>query len=262
MHHLATVQKSFADAVRDASARVPEPIKGAARLASERRFAVYRNNVAVGLVSALAERFPVVQRLVGEEFFRAMARAYVTQEPPRSPVLLHYGATFPAFVDGFEPAAAIAYLGDVARLEFARGRAYHAADAAPLSGEQVSAIPADELAGMRVVLHPSMSVIASRHPIVSIWQAHRDPDAIVPVQSWTAETALVARPFHTVDVWRLPAGGGGFLTALARGLTITEATDAGRAAASRFDLVANLAVLFGARIVVGLGGQVLSLQRN
>src|SRR5919108_3746086 len=99
MYQLASVQDAFADAVRDASLRVPLPVAGAARQTSDRRFAVYRNNVVASLTSALAERFPVVQRLVGEEFFRAMARAYVTQEPPRSPVLLHYGATFPAFVD-------------------------------------------------------------------------------------------------------------------------------------------------------------------
>src|SRR5215470_16374918 len=195
MYHLATVQKSFADAVRDASLRVPEPIRGAARSTSERRFGVYRNNVAVGLVAALAERFPVVQRLVGEDFFRAMARAYVTQEPPRSPVLLHYGVTFPVFIEGFAPARAIPYLGDVARLEFARGRAYHAADAAPVADAEIASVPAEQLADMHVTLHPSMSVVGSCHPIVSIWEAHRDPEAIVPVQSWIGETALVSRPF-------------------------------------------------------------------
>jgi len=257
MQYLANVQKSFADAVLDPSVRVPEPIKGAARGMSDRRFAVYRNNVAAGLVSALAERFPVVQRLVGEEFFRAMARAYVTQEPPRSPVLLQYGATFGTFVDGFAPAAAIAYLGDVARLEFARGRAYHAADAAPLAAENLAAIAPAELAEMRVTLHPSVSVIASGHPIVSIWEAHRDPDAIVPVQSWGAETALIARPFHAVEVRRLPMGGGSFLTGLARGLAIVEAAEAATRADGRFDLEANLAQLLGSRIVTQLDRKVV-----
>jgi hypothetical protein len=253
MHQLASVQDAFADAVRDASMRVPLPIAGAARQTADRRFAVYRNNFAVSLVSALAARFPVVQRLVGEEFFRAMARAYVMQEPPRSPVLLHYGATFPAFVDGFEPAATIDYLGDVARLEFARGRAFHAADADPLTERDIASVPAAELADTRVVLHPSVSVVTSRHPIVSIWEAHRDSDAIVPVQAWAAETALVARPFLTVEVMRLPPGGGHFLTALARGLTITDAAETARAAERSFDLVANLALLFAARIVTGFG---------
>ena len=194
----------------------------------------------------------MVQRLVGEEFFRGMARAFVTQEPPRSPVLLQLVATFPAFIDGFDPAAAIPYLGDVARLELARGRAAHAADAAALSEDDLATFPAADLADTRVTLHPSLSVVASRHPVVSIWEAHHDADATVPVQSWSAETALVARPFHAVDLWRLPAGGGAFLTALARGRTVAQAAKTAHSADGMFDLDANLTVLFGARIVTQL----------
>ena len=99
------------------------------------RFSVYRNNVVSGLVRALESRFPVVERLVGEEFFRAMAQVFVAEDPPRSPVLFRYGTTFPDFVARFEPASAVPFLADVARLELARGRAYHAADVRPLALE-------------------------------------------------------------------------------------------------------------------------------
>src|ERR1700730_7470011 len=99
MSNLPDLQRSFTQALLDPSARGPSAIRGATHHESERRFAVHRNNVTVSLVAALAARFPVVQHLVGEEFFRAMARAYVRREPPRSPVLLHYGATFSAFID-------------------------------------------------------------------------------------------------------------------------------------------------------------------
>ncbi|WP_141701617.1 DNA-binding domain-containing protein, partial [Methyloceanibacter marginalis] len=75
-----------------------------------RRFAVYRNNVYASLIDVLGSRFPVSARLVGEEFFRAMARIYVAQTPPASPVLLHYGAEFADFVGTFPPASAVPYL--------------------------------------------------------------------------------------------------------------------------------------------------------
>jgi hypothetical protein len=243
----------FMSLMRRPPVRVPEPIHAAARSSSERRHGMHRHHATGGLVAALAERFPVVQRLVGEEFFRGMARAFVTQEPPRTPVLHQLGATFPAFIDGFDPAVAIPYLGDVARLELARSRATHAADAASLSEDDLATFSAAELADKRVVLHPSISVVASRHPVVSIWEAHHDADATVPVQSWSAETALVARPFHAVDLWRLPPGGGAFLTALARGMTVAQAGKAARSADAAFDLDANLAILFGARVMVELG---------
>jgi len=119
-------QTEFAAALRSKANGVPSCLKGAAQGRAERRFAVYRNTVAAGLIEALAARFPVVERLVGEDFFRAMAQAYVTQEPPRSPLLFRYGGSFADFIAGFAPAAPLPYLRDMARREYAQGLAYHA----------------------------------------------------------------------------------------------------------------------------------------
>ncbi|MFA7290739.1 MAG: DNA-binding domain-containing protein, partial [Rhodocyclaceae bacterium] len=107
------------------------------------RFGIYRNNVMVSLIEALADTFPVVQTLVGEEFFRAMAREFVRVSPPVSPVLAYYGDEFPAFVEHFPPAASLPYLADVARLEYARVLAFHAADSVPLATETLMAQLAD-----------------------------------------------------------------------------------------------------------------------
>jgi putative DNA-binding protein len=122
------------------------------------------------LIAALAARFPVVQRLVGEEFFRAMARAYVVEEPPRSPVLIEYGDTFPGFIENFTPAAAIGYLADVARLELARGRAYHAGDAMPIDAGILASLVPENLDGLRLALHPSVFILESRLYAVTAWK--------------------------------------------------------------------------------------------
>ncbi len=91
--------------------------------------------------------FPAVERIVGEEFFQAMARAYVLAEPPRSPVLMDYGTTFADFIAGFAPAASLPYLPDVARIERAWREAYHAEDAEPLGPEAFAGIGADAISG-------------------------------------------------------------------------------------------------------------------
>ena len=100
---LAAVQREFAAALLDPAAPVPSPLRRNGEKAPQKRFAVHRNNMIASLVAALAARFPVVHQLVGDEFFRAMARLYVTNEPPRSPVLLLYGDRFPDFVENFAP---------------------------------------------------------------------------------------------------------------------------------------------------------------
>ncbi len=108
-----------------------------------RRFAVYRNNVMVSLIDALADTYPVTQALVGEEFFRAMAGVFARSRPPRSPVMAHYGEGFAGFIEDFQPAAGLPYLADVARLELLRVQAYHAADAAAVPAEEIALLLAD-----------------------------------------------------------------------------------------------------------------------
>jgi hypothetical protein len=126
---------AFVAALLDRARAVPGDLRSPSGSPAGRRFDVYRNNVFVGLIEALERRYPVCRTLVGEEFFRAMARLYVELSPPRSPVLLTYGSDFAEFVETFPPAASLPYLADVVRLENALVAAFHARDAEPLSTE-------------------------------------------------------------------------------------------------------------------------------
>ena len=253
MSNLAQIQDAFAEALRGASRIPPDEVRNPSGRSAQRRFGVYRNNVAAGLIAALGMRFPVVMKLVGEEFFREMARQYVALEPPHSPIMLLYGDTFPGFIEGFAPAAPVPYLAAIARLEMARGMAYHAADAVPLGAEAFAALPANDLAGMTAVLHPSMSVVESGYPIHSIWMVNQPDAAVVPISPWAPETALVARPYTSVEVRKLQPGEGIFLTELARGATFASAVEAATKTAERFDMVRSLKLLIDAGLVVRFG---------
>jgi hypothetical protein len=251
MQTLLDLQDEFADALLSAATPVPSSLKGASVRRADRRFAVYRNNVAVSLIEALGVRFPVVKRLVGDEFFSAMAHAFVLREPPLSPLLIHYGETFPAFIEEFDAAAPLPYLSDVARLEYARGRAYHAADAEQLPRAAFAALPAGCIGSARVTLHPSVGIVASSFPVLSIWEVNQDR-AVRAVPHWDAEAAVVARPFLEVETRRLLPGTDVFLLALQAGSTIAEAVEHAAAATSEFNASDGLAVLIGAHLAVGL----------
>jgi hypothetical protein len=216
-----------------------------------RRFAVYRNNVVVGLVRALEARFPVVVRLVGDEFFRAMAQVYVTQDPPRSPILFRYGSTFPDFIASFPPAVEIPYLADVARLELARGRAYHAADARPLSPDAFAALDAGALAVTGVRFHPSVEILTSAFPVVSVWRAHQG-EGEPRLDRFDGEAALVLRPELDVEVHLLPRGGYQFLSALQQGASLARAATIAAAEAPTFHAVKNLRMLIETRAATRL----------
>jgi hypothetical protein len=251
MARLAHLQDNFAEALLSTTTPVPSCVKGAALNRAGRRFAVYRNNIAASLIKALAARFPVVKRLVGEEFFNAMAHAYVLREPPFSPLLIHYGETFPAFVEEFDAARPLPYLGDVARIEVARGRAYHAADADPLPRQVFADLPKDRIAAYRVGLHPSVTILTSAYPAVSIWEINQTGGER-PVESWGPEASVIARPFLEVETRRLPAGTETFLLALQRGDTIGAALEAASVATDAFNASEGLAVLIGGNLAVRL----------
>ncbi|NTG36283.1 DUF2063 domain-containing protein [Agrobacterium rhizogenes] len=236
-----TTQAEFATALLDTDRAVPEGLTAWNGLRPERRFGVYRDNVVAGLIGALASRFPVAENIVGKDFFAAMAHEFVRLHPPQSPLLLAYGDDFADFVETFEPAGDIDYLPDVIRLEAARGKAYHAADAAPLDPVLLAAIEPERLASLVFVLHPSASILRSPFPMVTIWAMNAGEMELRPIDNWNGEDALVVRPEMMVEIHRLPAGGAVFLEVLAGRADLATAVEAAVAIAPDFDLSANLA---------------------
>ena len=87
-------------------------------LSGERRLQVYSNNIYRGLTDALIAVYPVIYRLVGEEFFRYMGREYIVSHPSQSGDLHKFGDQLEAFIKDFEPASGLIYLPDVAKLEW------------------------------------------------------------------------------------------------------------------------------------------------
>jgi len=225
-----TSQQAFAHALLDPARGELEGVRIRGGIDPQRRFAVHRNNVVVTLVDALADAFPVTQALIGEDFFRAMARERVRTSPPRSPILVEYGDGFAEFISEFPPAAGVPYLADITRLEYARVCAYHAADAEPVAIDEYHALLAtpDRLPSTRLKLHPSCRWLHSEYAAHSIWAAHQGIDDLNDADLGTIavdapEDVLIARPRWDVQVTTLPRGGIAFLDALRDGLTLGAA---------------------------------------
>jgi Putative DNA-binding domain len=243
---LSAFETSFADALLSADQPIPSGIIAHNATVPARRFAVYRNNVVAGLVKVLESRFPVVEKIVGPEFFAAMAHRFVLEQPPRSPVLATYGNELADFISAFEPARELPYLADVAGLEAARTRSYHAADATPADATRFAALDARDAGHIRIELHPSIEIVRSPHPIVTIWAMNNGERELEPIENWRGEDALVSRPHLDVEVRALLPGGAAFLLALAKGLPLGEAAEAALADDPGFDLTVNIAGLIGA----------------
>jgi len=253
MQPLSEIQTSFAKAVMDPDAAVPAPVTSHSGQRPEKRFNVYRNNIHASLISVLQGRFPAVARLVGEEFFAALARVYISEQPPRSPILMEYGKTFAGFLENFKPVTDLPYLSDIARIEWAWNVAYYAQDAEPLGISKLGGIPPEEIEACTFQLHPSLSVVRSSFPAVTIWTANVEEGEPGPIDAGSGgEDAMILRPDSHVEVRRLPAGGASFIEALREGQTLGAAATAGQAAAGNFDLQANLAGLFTSGAIIAV----------
>lgn len=177
MPTLRDIQRDFAR-----SLLVPSEGAALAHIANDvidaaERFDIYRNNVALTLIAALRPAFPAVDKLVGSDFFDGAARAFIAQFPPRSACLDDYGAEFPDFLAAFPGASALAYLPDVARLEWTVNVALHAPDAPTLQPDALTNLSAGEHGRVRFVRHPSVRLLAVRYPVDVIWRAVLDGDA-------------------------------------------------------------------------------------
>ena len=157
----------------------------------------------------------------------------------------------------YPPAASLPYLGDVAALEWAQDEANRAADYASSPQEVLadltSMAPAD-LPEARLALAPSCRLLASRHPILRIWQVNQDTylgDERVDLDAG-ADRLLVRREARGVTIERLPAGEYGFLASLATASSLGAAIEAAQNADAAFDLATALRARIADGTIVGV----------
>ena len=250
------MNRPFAAALLEPTQAVPQGLCAWNGSDPTRRLAVYRNNVLSSLIDALADLCPVVQALVGEEFFRAMAGIHVRQSPPRSPVLAHYGGDFPAFIEAFEPARSVRYLADVARLELARRRAQNAADTEGLTAERAQAALSDpqRVPELRLRWHPSVTLLRSRYAVASLWAAHQtegEPE-LEHIDPDQPQSALVLR--HAFEVLVLPVSPASarFIEAGLDSAALGDAVAAAMQVDAAFDLTGTLGPLLSYDALTGI----------
>ncbi len=228
-------------------------------LAPEARLDIYRHHVFTTLTAALQATYPVVCRLVHDQFFGYAADQYVRAHPPAGPCLFEYGSSFPAFLADFEPCRHLRYLPDVARLEWALNSATHAEETASLDPMVLSQLPGDDLPGLTLRLDPSLSLLHSPWPIDQIWEVNQpDADSKAIVDLGSGGVYLEVRRIGDEAAFRaLDPATHAFRCALSRGGCLAEAAGVAFEADGAFDLPQALRSLFAEQLPVDCDGSTL-----
>lgn len=243
-------QAQFITAVMDAAVPVPIGLVDQDRAAAGRRFSVYRNNVAVSLTEAMHSAFPVVAKLLGQKNMDGLSGIYLRAHPPSSPLMMFYGAEFPAFLEGMSQLDHLGYLGDVARLELALRLAYHAADATAIDPLLLAQLSEEALLQTRLALAPALHLMRSPWPIQSIWRFNTEDGAPKPRPG--AEAVLITRPEFDPIPQTVSSADATWIEALMQGASIGEALDQARGTDTTFDLSSPLTLLLQGGAITGL----------
>lgn len=142
-------------------------------LSSIDHFNIYKGSITASLNRALREIYPVCNRLTGDNFFNAMGKEYMRNTTSRSADLANYGEDFQNFIASFKHTENLTYLPDVANLEWAWHRAFHAADESSIDLAALGKVPEADKPHIVFYLPASASLIASEFPIHHIWQVNQ-----------------------------------------------------------------------------------------
>jgi len=197
---------------------------------SRQRLNIYSNNVTISLRNALKDVYPVVHRLVGDEFFAAMSRDFIVKHPSRSGNLHNFGQQLAEFIAGFTPAGDLVYLADVARLEWSYHIVFHAAEAQTFNIEELQKVDPVNYGNLRFALSPAARLVSSNYPILRIWQANQEHIDCVEDETILLDEGesriLVLRRNLDIEFHELSCAEFSFLTALDQKDNFFSACDA------------------------------------
>jgi Putative DNA-binding domain len=220
---------------------VPFEIKGQ----GAKRYAVYRNNVTIGLIKAMEANFPAVRRLLGDVYFAGLAREFVQAHAPQSPLLFQYGEDFPSYLEAAKDLEKYPYLGDVARLELAYLAAYHEANAAVMTAVAIAAISPEDLFDVCFEPHPTLQMFQSLFAVGSLVVANRSGENVT-IDPFQAEHVLVTRPALDVLLFNVDAATFQFVQTLKTGISFGMAAESALHIDQDFDLGKAIALIIEA----------------
>jgi len=199
---------------------------------------IYRDSSLGNIIIPMKLTYPVILKLVGEDFFQATCHKYIEEYWPATGNMDDYGAEFAEFLEIFEPAKTLPYLPDIARLEWLFHLSSLSEDSDRIDPKALSEVPQDKYSDLHFVFHPSVYFLSSKHPIHRIWEMSQEgaEEKTLDLDKAGGAHLVLVRPGLKVDILELVQAECEFLKALYKEKSLYEAFDIATEIDKYFDL--------------------------
>ncbi len=203
-------------------------VTGNGRLSPAEQVEIYRRQYWLRHVGSLAEDYPGLEYLIGEDAFDAFCRAYLAAHPPSSPSLRDLGHAIVGFAERYPhfPEGTRAAAIEMVRYEHAFVDLFDGEDAPPLDPQKLASLPPEAWEKARIALHPLLVRLRVEHPVHKLRLAARSGEAPLPAKPERAPAALVLyRHDDLIRFEELEPAAFDLLDALARGEPLAVACE-------------------------------------
>ncbi|MEO8006227.1 MAG: DNA-binding domain-containing protein [Betaproteobacteria bacterium] len=214
MKRLLATENRFQDYVISGTPAIDSEIEGRDAAFREQRLAIYRDAYRLRLAEVLGTDYGNLHSYLGDDAFNELAREYLAAHPSSFRNVRWFGGKLADFLAEIPRYAAHPELAELARFEWALGRAFDAPDEASVSFEQVASVPPEAWAGLRFRPHPALRTMELRTNAVAIWKLlnnEEDPCAAETLAApvtwavWRKEHSPFFRSLEDDEAWALAA---------------------------------------------------------
>ncbi|RMD85201.1 MAG: DUF2063 domain-containing protein [Candidatus Dadabacteria bacterium] len=187
------------------------------------RLAAYVGGYPARIEESLADAYPAVRHILGAAEFHRLAADYMPMVPAGTYNLNAVGYRLPELLRQHRLNGELPFLADLAALEWAVWKAFHAGPGQPFDPARLAGWSAADFERAAVRLQPGVAVVCSEWPIADLWAARSTPrDQIDIVLAGRPQNVLVYRCGLEVACETLGRLEAEALSALAAGRTLGE----------------------------------------
>ncbi len=179
---LALLQQTYSEAIYGADSKpleslILDSVEKVGSFTKKARVDIYRNNVLGALKNALSDVYPVCEALVGIDYFNQLTTLHVQQHPSSRRNLDFYGEDFPLtlkeLIKDRDELQELAYLADVAQLEWLLHQSYFAPNRTQFDVERFGQLSAEQQMKVKFKLSDDIGLMSTPYPVYDIWHSHQ-----------------------------------------------------------------------------------------